>query len=522
MPTDAAGTQRASREPRRWLVAALCLSAAVSATLIARSPCVGRDGPTFIWMAQDLSRDFAGTVRAADQHPGYPMLILAAQKAGGVFGVSPENAGWAMSARVVSAVFGLALVTAVWLLGRKVFDERVAGIAAVLVAVLPMFTETSSNVWSDTPHLTFFLLSAWLVVEGLDRRRWGWFLGAGAAAGVAFWIRPEGLTPVVVGGLVLGWRFVRPGEVRARVVLWGLCLGVGAAALVLPYTAVKGRLTAKKDLTKAVSVSALAPVQTQTSVASPVASEGGAAAGASAKPSRLKALGSGAVRMAERVAHGLRYFLIVPLLIALLAPGRRRAQTEGAAFAAVLAGFYVLLLLAVYLTGGYLAGRHVMPLVIVGLIWAAAGIAWVGERTPAVPAKWWPQAGQWPVERTCVAWAAVCVVALLPRSVRPSYDHAVTLRRVSQCIAAQAQPGDALLSNTHWTPFYAGMPERRSPWEFGGLLRSKPEKRYRYIIFYRYEEGWELRGKVGLPGYRVATRDEMPCGDGSVEVFIRK
>ena len=483
---------------------------------------MGRDGPTFIWMAQDLSRDFAGTVRAADQHPGYPMLILAAQKAGGAFGISSGNAGWALTARGVSAVFGLALVTAVWLLGRKVFDGRVAGIAAVLVAALPMFTETSSNVWSDTPHLTFYLLSAWLVVEGLERRRWAWFLGAGVAGGVAFWVRPEGLTPVVVGGLLLGWRLLRPGEGRARVLVWGLCLGVGAAALVLPYTAVKGRLTAKKDLTKAVSVSAPAAAVTPAPAAAAIVPDSGAAPIPPAKPSKVKAFGLGSVRMAERVAHGMRYFLVAPLLIALFAPGRRRPQADGAAFAAVLASFCVVLLLAVYLTAGYLAGRHVMPLVIVGLVWAAAGIAWIGERTPAVLARRWPKAGQWPVERTCVAWAAVCVLVLLPRSVRPSYDHAVALRSVSLCIAAQTQPGDALLSNTHWTPFYAGMPERRSPWEFGGLLRATPEKRYRYIVFYRYEEGWDLRGKVGLPGYRVAARDEMPGADDSVEVLIRK
>jgi hypothetical protein len=525
MRTDAPAASVAPAERRVWLAAALLLSAALSLLLVLRSPCIGKDGPTFIRLAQDLARDFPGAVRAADQHPGYPMLLLGAHGMGGLLGAPEGNAAWAVAGRVVSALFGLLTVLAAWWLARRLFDDRVAGIAAVLIAALPLFCESASDVRSDSPHLFFYLLSACLLVEGLQRGRWAWFLAAGAAGGLAFWVRPEGLTPAVAGGLLLAWRLLRRPEQRARALVWGLCLLLGTAALVLPYVAVKGKFTAKKDLTQVVRDDAApTPAATVAPADGKAAAPIIASAPASAAPSKSSRAAAGFVRMADRVLHGLRYFLLIPVLLALFAPRRLRAQSDALAFAATLAAVVVLLLMAVFLVGGYLAERHVMPLVALGAIWAGAGIAWLGARAPEWLAARGRVAAGWRAEVLCAAMAGLCVLLLLPRSVRPPYAHTAGLRSACLWVRAQATPGDALIANTHWAPFYAELPGSAFSWEEGvrDELDCAPATRYRFIVLYSRQDGWRLREHAALSAYRAVPASEMPGADNTVAVFVRR
>jgi 4-amino-4-deoxy-L-arabinose transferase-like glycosyltransferase len=106
-----------------------------------------------------------------------------------VFG--PDGPFW------VAPVFGIAAVAATFGAARRVADDTTAWLAAVLVAVHPVFVTQAIQPMSDVPATAALMASVyWL----LGRRP----LLAGLAAGLAVWIRPPLILPAGLGVLFLG------------------------------------------------------------------------------------------------------------------------------------------------------------------------------------------------------------------------------------------------------------------------------------------------------------------------------
>jgi len=120
--------------------------------------------------------------------PGYPLglpLVMAAFAAvfgdGAEFYVSPVVAAGALA-----AAFGIA---------RAFADVTAGWLSAFLLAITPILVNQAVQPMSDTAATFWLLLAFWLLVRAQERQ--GWWLAAGAAAGMVFLTRPV-LLPATV------------------------------------------------------------------------------------------------------------------------------------------------------------------------------------------------------------------------------------------------------------------------------------------------------------------------------------
>jgi hypothetical protein len=470
MRTEETGPTAASRGTLTWLFAAVALAAAVEIALAARSPVIARDGATFIAIARQLARSPVEAIRGADQHPGYPALIVAARRVIGLFGPADDLRAWTLAARLPAMLFGLLNVLMLWCWVRRAFDGRAAGVAAVFFAILPIFSENAADTVSDAPHLFFYLLSAWLITEGIVRRRFRLFPLAGVSSGLAYWIRPEGLEPVLVGAGVIVLLAVRRHEKPLPALAWLAGLLVAAGIVAAPYACLKGKLTSKKDFLVIVR-SESAESEVRGGAGLPPATPPSLAAAQPApvhavvqpipRPGLLVALAKAVGTLADEYAHALRYFLLFPLAAGIFCAGAPKAQPRPKLFLAALAGFNILLLILLYLVAGYIAGRHAMPLLCVSLAWVGGGTIWLGEEL----------SGRLASSRSAAAarlspglivgvLVAAPVLALLPRSLRPLHEGYLPVVQAARWIGDHAQPGDEILTNTVYGTFYSRLPGR--------------------------------------------------------------
>ena len=93
----------------------------------------------------------------------------------------PDVAG-----RYVTAAFGVGTVVLVYVLGVVLYDRRVAGLAALLLAVMPYHVTISRQIMLDGP-LTFFSTAALICLAVASTRpaRARWLISAGACLGMA-------------------------------------------------------------------------------------------------------------------------------------------------------------------------------------------------------------------------------------------------------------------------------------------------------------------------------------------------
>jgi 4-amino-4-deoxy-L-arabinose transferase-like glycosyltransferase len=170
--------------------------------------------------------------------PGYPLLLAPLFLMGG--GDPPVF--WA---RAENAILGTLCVAAVWWLGRSLFDERCAWIAAAIAAVYPGAIALSGLVLAETPFCLLMLvqLALWAAAcqAQTPRAACAFALAAGLAAGAATLVRPSWLVFTPLAGLV-GIAF---GAGRARqAAVAGAMLG-GLVLVMVPWWARNAAVTGR-------------------------------------------------------------------------------------------------------------------------------------------------------------------------------------------------------------------------------------------------------------------------------------
>lgn len=441
--------------PGKGLLAALALTVVLQAIMAARSPVIAKDGMSFIRIARELQKDWFGTLHLEDQHPGYPAMVLAGHSLTQWLPGVDDFQAWILGGRLASGLAGVASVAILWLLTRRIFDRRVADVAALMAAVWPLLRQNASDVLSDTPHLMFYLAGVWLTCEGLARSSARWFAAACVASGLAYWIRPEGLIVGLTAGVLLLaqlWRY----EGQSLMQSLGKVAAVGAVLLAIaaPYGLLAGKFTSKKNPFKhaptALEIAAVGIKPTEGLLSEPL--PGAKLPDEFVRPSaRLGAAAVAICELGKELAQGFYYLLLIPLGAWVFPPSRLRADVAASHMTTALIFCHMGMLVLLFVTAGYISHRHVIPLIAMMLPATAAGAVWFAERLAARVPQFHSPA------RALTAIMLVIVLGLLPKSVRPLHDVYAPIVEAACWVKERAHPGDAVLATSGYVRFYADM-----------------------------------------------------------------
>lgn len=500
MPTDSCPVTGAWS---RWgLLTALGLAACLQAWLVAHSPIIAKDGIRFHRIARELQRDPIRALREEDQHPGYPALALACSWALEPLRPKDDFQASIWGLRLASGLAGLLCVILVWLLARRMFDSRTAGVAALLVAALPLFRQSASDTLSDSPHLVGYLAAAWLVCEGLLRGGAWRFALAGLASGLAYWIRPEGAIVSLLASLALFAWILRRADAdrgaarrqaaanppsafaptRGQLCLYLATLLLVTGATMAPYMVLARKVTSKKNPFREPAVASTSPVPLAESapapktpilaIASPNAastplavaktpglivepSRGERHADELARPnSRLGVLCLAFYEFGKEGSQGLLYFLVVPLALGHFAPGRARPESRAFRLLLLLCAGHACLLVVLFYTAGYISHRHLMPLLAVGMPCTASGLLYLVD----LASKYLP--ARWPRPLFLPAALLVVVGMIVPKSLEPVNQVHAPLVAAAHWVQDHALAHDRVLSTSSYVRFYSGLEGR--------------------------------------------------------------
>ncbi len=177
---------------------------------------IAHDGILYIKMAKIVASGDLGKMSDYSFFNLYPVLIALAQP---IFG------DWELSGRMASAILGALTIIPLFLMVRKMIDQKVALLVSFLYMIGPHFVEYSSDVLRE-PSLWFFSITAlWLAWEGMGGRKWYLLSLSGLFTGLAIFTRIEGIAIFI---LILSWvfLFLRKKEVGLKRVLFLLLVFV--------------------------------------------------------------------------------------------------------------------------------------------------------------------------------------------------------------------------------------------------------------------------------------------------------
>ena len=472
------------------LLAACLLALALQLVVYARSPIIALDGIDFIAFARDLEQPVEA-MRAYPQHPGYPFLIRGMATSLQAFGWEDNRDTWILAARLVAMLAGLLIVIFVWQITRTRYGLAAANTAALLCAAWPLLRRSASDALSDSPHLAMYLAGGCCFCLGLERRRWWWFAAAGACAGLAYWIRPEGLSIVLVGGPFLalwavGQLFLRNWRGGLQTGGWAVAAVATALVVIAPYFVLIGKFSDKisdKFNTTPIASSASdpadavppqadplpgPPLPTTTAAVTPVtpitpielsppAEPPTTPPSEAATPPPATLWGVPLQSLSQSLgALCTRYFERAHLLAALaglalvLGPFRMPGRIDW--YLVGLFAFHALLLLMLFTVAGYIDRRHVIPLVVLTCPLASHGLTRLSRKVAGrfVAAERVPRFGG----TLAGGVLAIVVLASLPRYIESNhYEHLGTLEAV-RWANEQLPAGAMLVTNSRYAPFY--------------------------------------------------------------------
>ncbi len=141
----------------------------------------GSDELTYLQVALGIADgewktfDYVGALRYGVNLPNALFMKL--------FGVSE------FSANLWSLLCSVGEVALVFVLAHRLWGNRAACLAAIVIAVLPLHVHFGARLLADAPLAFFITLSFVLVWFAEQRRAAVWYFGAGLAAGYVFWIK---------------------------------------------------------------------------------------------------------------------------------------------------------------------------------------------------------------------------------------------------------------------------------------------------------------------------------------------
>jgi hypothetical protein len=416
------------------LTVLIVFAAGVRWWLLDHTEVLARDSIDYIRCAVRLNEQpFVDVVRTTDQAPGYPLLILGMSKLVRPLSQSPECDVMALSAQLVSIVASLLTIVPIYLTGKRLFNPRAGFLAALLFQAFPVCMLVTSDGLSEA---AFFLFVAWSLCFGVAAmtnptlRR---FLACGFFAGVAYWIRPEGLEVVVavsMAAIILAVH-ARSWLIPARATAGLLC---GVLPFMGGYIAITGKLSRKPTSARLVQPESERPFI----AGPPIAAYWGDGVHA---PESHALWGMGMVlRETARTSH---YYGLLWALLGIWWFWRLWRQNPGLWVLALLAALHALILWRMAVAVGYVSERHTIMIALVSAFCAGAVLVQIIDRWCAT---------RWALPALC----ALLIAGGLPSVMKPLHANRAGHRAAGCWLADHAGDDDEIVDPFSWAQYYSG------------------------------------------------------------------
>ncbi len=398
--------------------------------------------------------------------PGFPLATLAVSKVLRAATDLPLPEVMPLSAQVANALAGVLLVFPTYLLGRMLFGRSAGFAAALLVQVLPVYAQTTSDGMSDGLYLLAAVTTLVLGVRAVRRPNVGPFLLTGMASGFGYLVRPEGLVlPVAtVGTVFLLWLTRVWSRNTTAASLCALAVGFGIVGG--PYMKLIGGVTNKTTGERLLSPGG----------GSGVPNWRGGAAAASPNPALMgvwwnEATDGGSCKtlwglkaVARETLKTAHYAPAVLGLLGMVYFRRRLVVDPGPTFLILTAGVNLAVVLVMTATTPlptpglpdrsppYVSERHTMLVGVILCLFAAAML----EPLTAALARL-PVVGRLWAGRHAASWFLVAIVlSALPNALKSLHKNRVGHLHAGHFLAANAGPDDAVIDPFSWAQWHAG------------------------------------------------------------------
>ena len=185
---------------------------------------VANDGVLYIKMAQLFSTGeyHNELLRNYSYYAFFPVFILLFNKILG---------DWVLAGQLISVLFGTLTVIPLYLLGRRIFDEKIAFFGAFFYSINPDLVKYSTEVLRDIPFSFFFITAIWLGYKGIKDEKLILVGFAGLFIALSASLRLEGLALLVCLPAFFFWNSIKNSiswgkPITACGLLWAVPLSI--------------------------------------------------------------------------------------------------------------------------------------------------------------------------------------------------------------------------------------------------------------------------------------------------------
>jgi 4-amino-4-deoxy-L-arabinose transferase-like glycosyltransferase len=465
------------QELRRDLLLILILILAVIPLRIwqiCNTEVTARDSIGYIRIAWQLKeKPWSSVVKTADQHPGYPLVLLAVSIPIQHFLDAPECMVMQWSAQLSSAFFGLMLIVPMFYLGKELYSRSAGFWTAAFFQAVPAGSRVLPDGLSEATFLFLAALGMLLAVHALRKGSPLLFGLAGLFSGLAYLVRPEGALVAAAAGLVLFATQIiaRQRKEWKRAVLGACCLALGWGLIAAPYIlAIDGftvKLSSKFIMNPALKQDQ--PLGKEISANSKPAPEFASAVSSSVSgvptvlgvwlndknPSRAT-LGLKAVCF--EIAKGFGFVAWIPALLGMWWYRGILKTRPGSWILLIVSLCLFLLLWRLASVVGYVSERHTVLMILCGSFPAVAATLLIGQKVSGWLMKFGPHFFRLANKSQLIpAFLVLALIgSVLPKSFEPLHSNRSGFRDAGLWLAAHALPSDEIVDPYCWAHYYAG------------------------------------------------------------------
>lgn len=347
----------------------LMLALCIGVYLIVTTAIIAKDGLTFIEYAKRFEIAPVKTMTKEFQHPGYPVVILGLQKLISLFSDTDSVYVWIYSAQYAALFFRLLTIPGLYFIGKQLFNTKMSFWGVLIFILLPKPAEYGSDALSDWPHLFFLITGVLLLFKGATSKRWWIFAFVGLIAGFGYFVRPECVQLIIVGGLWLGLQLLWSKHTISKgKALSGLALLlVVPMAIVAPYMNLKGAVFPKKNVGQFAQSSQQSEVRSENNQTVSEVTH--------TPQSTSKNIAKASYKLALNIGETLMWFFVPALLVGMYKWFKTQKWHEPKTFLVI--AFIILNILAMtwlYCKYGYMSGRHTLPLLTILVLYVPLGL----------------------------------------------------------------------------------------------------------------------------------------------------